>query len=465
MKKKKLFLLIFVLIVSLLLILTNFYTIKVLTAVTAYINGESKYSKGQKDASIYLVIYVQTENPEYWLLFKKGLSIPKGDNIARTSLTNNYSDEVTTKGFLLGENNPEDIPDLIWLFKTFHSVPFMKKAITIWAEAEPLINRLDATGDEINALVLSDHLTEKTKVELLEKISVLSVELSKKETAFSNQLGVASGNIKGYLQYANIFFILLMLSLIAFHAVSTINSLSAFEKALKLKISELNSTNKELENFTYVASHDLQEPLRMITGFLGLLKRNYVSKLDEKAQSYIHFAVDGADRMKLLIKDLLEYSKTSANTLTYDKVDLNTIANDIKIIFQEDLTEDGAGIFIAPLPEIKANKFQMLQLFQNLTGNAIKYRSELPPVINISASNNTTHWIFSIQDNGQGIDKQYFEKVFDVFKRLHTSATHNGTGIGLAICKKIVERHGGNIWIESEVGKGSAFYFSISKDL
>lgn len=465
MKKQKSLLLLFILFVSLLLIVTNFYTIKVLSAARAYINGESEYSKGQKDASLYLVTYVESEKIDYWLAFNKSIAVPKGDNIARTALLTQQADEIAEQGFMMGRNHTDDIPDLIWLFKTFHKVPFMKKVIDIWASAEPLINKLDSIGNNVHAQIKTGTLSTEQKVKFTTEINFLSSQLSEKESAFSNALGETARNIKGYLLLVNILLILLLLSTIAVYAVKTINNMMLIEKELILKNKELKDTNKELEQFTYAASHDLQEPLRMVSSYMGLLQKKYDGQLDEKAQTYIHFAVDGSKRMKTLINDLLNYSRTSITAIEYHEVNVTDVINEIKKMFHEDLNEPTSGIFFDELPVITANSMLMSQLFQNLIGNAIKYRSEAPPQIHIAATKNATHWIFSIKDNGLGIDSKYFEKIFVIFQRLHSNSTHKGTGIGLAICKRIAERHGGDIWLESGEGKGSTFFFSIAKNL
>ncbi|MEJ8819110.1 sensor histidine kinase [Lacibacter sp. H407] len=463
MKKQKFLLLLTILLVSLLLIVTNYYTIKVLSAVRAYINGESEYSKGQKDATLYLVTYVESENIAYWHAFKKAIAVPKGDNIARNSMLANKEDEIAKQGFLTGRNNISDIPNMIWLFKTFNNVSFMKRAIDIWASAEPLINKLDTIGENIHLQIQGEKLSADARLNNVKEINYISSQLSEKESAFSNALGETARDINGYLLFVNIFLILLLLSVIAVFTVKMLNNQIAAEKALTAKNTELNATNKELEQFTYAASHDLQEPLRMVSAYMGLLQKRYDGQLDEKAQSYIHYAVDGANRMKVLINDLLEYSRTSSSTVAYSDVLVTGVLEDIQKTFREDLQEPGAGIFFSELPTIKANKMQMLQLFQNLVGNAIKYRNEAAPQIHISATTTNTHWIFSVKDNGQGIDPKYYEKIFGMFQRLHSNTTHKGTGIGLALCKKIAERHGGDIWLTSEPGRGSNFFFSVAK--
>lgn len=232
---------------------------------------------------------------------------------------------------------------------------------------------------------------------------------------------------------------------------------------LKHRADELAASNVELERFAYIASHDMQEPLRMITSFLQLFKKKYADQIDETAEQYIHFAVDGADRMKKLILDLLEYSRVGSNKDDLAEINANDLVKEVVNVFVSRIDEMKARIEIGELPVIKANKIQLFQLFQNLIGNALKYHSEASPLIQIQGREEENEYVFSVKDNGIGIKPIFFEKIFVLFQRLHHKTEYSGTGIGLAICKKIVERHGGKIWLESEPGKGSCFYFSISK--
>src|SRR5680860_303200 len=247
---------------------------------------------------------------------------------------------------------------------------------------------------------------------------------------------------------------------------AAIRNISVRKKAevhLLQKVEELNRSNEELEQFAYVASHDLQEPLRMVTSFTQLLSRRYKGRLDADADEFIAFAVDGADRMQRLIQDLLAYSRAG----TKGKNLLTTASEDALqhalINLRGAIEESGALVTHDPLPTVLADEMQLIQLFQNLVGNAIKYQNPGVPRIHVSAaSNGGKQWIFSVQDNGLGIDSQYFERIFGVFQRLHKREEFAGTGIGLAICKKIVERHGGSIWVESQPGQGSTFRFALT---
>ena len=233
------------------------------------------------------------------------------------------------------------------------------------------------------------------------------------------------------------------------------------EEMLKLKLEELARSNAELEQFAYVSSHDLQEPLRMIASYLQLLQRRYQGNLDEKADKYIYFAVDGAFRMQYLINDLLEFSRVATRAKEPEPTDSESVLNQVLSNLELYIKENKATVSHDPLPEVMADYTQLVQVFQNLIINGIKFHSEEAPIINISAEKKAREWVFSVQDNGIGIDPQYSEKIFEVFKRLHNKEQYPGTGIGLAICKKIVERHGGRIWVKSELGKGSTFHFTL----
>jgi len=232
---------------------------------------------------------------------------------------------------------------------------------------------------------------------------------------------------------------------------------------LKKRAEELINSNIELERFAYVASHDLQEPLRMITSFLQLFRKRYEGKIDETADQYIHFAVDGAERMKTLIMDLLEYSRVGSNVELFQEIDLDTLLNELKAVFYKTCEEKGATIHFNVMPVVRANRTQLFQLFQNLVSNALKYHGNEAPEILITCEEKEEEYVFSVKDNGIGIDPSFHEKIFVIFHRLHSRSEYGGTGIGLAICKKIAERHGGKIWVESELGKGSNFFFSILK--
>ncbi len=233
------------------------------------------------------------------------------------------------------------------------------------------------------------------------------------------------------------------------------------EQQLTASNTELLKSNKELEQFAYVASHDLREPLRMVTSFTQLLAQRYQNRLDDEADTIIGFAVDGAKRMETLIDDLLLYSRVGKNTKPLQIVDCNLVLQKALSNLQLLIQENNATIVVESLPQIVGDESQLIQLFQNLIDNAITYRSQSDPLIEIDAICEQQGWLFSVQDNGIGINPKYSRRIFEVFQRLHPKDKYSGTGVGLAICKKIVERHGGNIWVESELGVGSIFRFIL----
>ncbi|HWA86446.1 MAG TPA: ATP-binding protein [Opitutus sp.] len=224
---------------------------------------------------------------------------------------------------------------------------------------------------------------------------------------------------------------------------------------------ELARSNAELEQFAYVASHDLQEPLRAVASCVQLLKKRYEGKLDARADEFVAHAVDGTKRMQALITDLLAYSRVGTHAHAFETVEGDAVLDEALANLTIAVAESGAVLKREPLPTVTADGSQFVQVFQNLISNAIKFRGDHPPEIAIAARAGEGEWIFSVADNGIGIEPQYFERVFRVFQRLHTRARYPGTGIGLAICKKIVERHGGRIWIESEPNRGARFFFTL----
>jgi PAS domain S-box-containing protein len=234
------------------------------------------------------------------------------------------------------------------------------------------------------------------------------------------------------------------------------------EKRLEHYAAELERSNRELEQFAYITSHDLQEPLRMVTSYLQLLERRYKGTLDEDADDFIAYAVDGATRMQMLIRDLLTYSRVSTHAKPFELTNCNDTLNHTRANLEIAIQESAATITSDNLPTIAADATQLTQVFQNLISNAIKFRrQEEPPRVHVTAKRTGDEWLFSVHDNGIGIAPEHTERIFLIFQRLHTRDEYPGTGIGLAVCKKIVERHGGRLWVESEPGKGSTFYFTI----
>ncbi|MFQ6122842.1 MAG: ATP-binding protein, partial [Dehalococcoidales bacterium] len=232
------------------------------------------------------------------------------------------------------------------------------------------------------------------------------------------------------------------------------------EEELQKTVAEFERSNAELERFAYIASHDLQEPLRMVASYTQLLEKRYNDRLDADARDFIGYAVDGAKRMQQLINGLLTYSRVGTRRKPFEPTDCMAVFEAAVANLDVAIRESGAEVTSDPLPLVMADEGQLVQLFQNLIDNAIKFHGEEPPRVHVSVEQKGDEWVFSVRDNGIGIDSQNFERAFMVFQRLH-GREYRGTGIGLSIAKRIVERHGGRIWLESQPGKGTVVHFTI----
>ncbi len=253
--------------------------------------------------------------------------------------------------------------------------------------------------------------------------------------------------------------------LLAVHERVVLDQTARLEQVLgelNLRNQELARSNAELEQFAYLASHDLQEPLRMVASYTQLLGERYKGRLDAEADKFIDYAMDGAVRMQRLITDLLTYSRLDKAGESFQLCECAGVVDQAMINLGAAIRETAATVTCGNLPVLMANKTQMVQLLQNLLGNAIKFRREfVPPHVHVSAKLDGNDWLFAVTDNGIGIAPEYFDRIFQVFQRLHTRRQYSGTGIGLAICKRIVEYHGGRIWVESDTERGTTFYFTM----
>ncbi len=303
----------------------------------------------------------------------------------------------------------------------------------------------------------------KYEIQKKEKEKEIALLKKDKQIAALYRYGVIGG-----LMF--LLFIVSLLLLFVFYRYknqAAVNSILT-EKSMKiqLKNAQLARSNRDLEQFAYIASHDLKEPLRNIGGFITLLNRKCGHYQDEEAKDYMQFITNSVDHMHHLLTDLLAYSRIGIVARSYEQVNMETVVQTVKTSFKSYIEEQNARISICNMPnKIFANRTQMVQLIQNLVGNALKFRSNKTPQVNIECIELPDRYVFSVKDNGIGMQQEYTDKIFVIFQRLHNRTEYDGTGIGLSICKKIVEQHEGEIWVESQSGKGSTFYFSISKQL
>ena len=234
-----------------------------------------------------------------------------------------------------------------------------------------------------------------------------------------------------------------------------------YQNELEAMVSQLEESNNRLEQFAYAASHDLQEPLRMVSSYLQLIDGRYEDVLDDDGQEYLEYAVDGAERMREMIDALLAYSRIDIQGEEFAPTDCDVVSDEVQDALQVAIEESNAEITADSLPTVYADESQLTQVFQNLLSNAIKYSGDEPPQIHITAEQKQQEWVFAVRDSGIGIDPDEADTIFDVFQRLHSRDEHSGTGIGLALCERIIERHDGQIWVESEPGEGSTFSFTL----
>lgn len=441
-----------------LLIFINFFTIKILSASRAYVNGESHYSKGQKDAVRHLITYMHTQDKAEWELYKEELRVPQGDGIARVALLNQDDDAVIKNGFRTGRINEEDLDDIIWLFRNFKNIPFMAKAIKEWEQADNLIKELDLLGNEVNQKLKTSKLDLQTRQKMLQEISILSNKLTINERNFSNTLGEGTHKIKDLLIIINIFFILIIISSVSFYYSIMIKRLISSKIEIEVKNENLIRLNSELDNFVYSVSHDLRSP---ITSLKGLIE---IAKLEddlEQINYYLMLMNQSLNKQDQFIKDIIDYSKnkrieTVVKTVSLSKLIDETITqhnhnvNADKIIFNRDLLVD----------EVESDDLRLKIILNNLLSNAIKYVDENKDEMRISIRtyNSGTFHKIEIIDNGIGIQEEYKDNIFDMFFVINSN---KGSGLGLYIVKETLEKLNGTIAVFSESNVGSKFTVTI----
>jgi signal transduction histidine kinase len=441
-----------------LLIFINFFTIKILSASRAYVNGESHYSKAQKDAVRHLIIYIYTQDKREWELYSEELKVPQGDGIARVALLNHDADTVIRNGFLAGRNKEEDLDDVIWLFRNFRTVSFLAKAIKEWEQGDHYINRLSLIGNEVNRKMETSKLDPAVRHKMLLDISILSNKLTINERNFSNTLGEGTHKIKGLLIYLNIFFILIIISSVSYYYSIMVERLIDSKKEIEIKNENLIMLNSELDNFVYSVSHDLRSPITSLKGLIEITKME--DDLDQ-IKYCLMLMSQSLNKQDQFISDIIDYSKNKRIQIVVKTVSLSKLIDDT--INQHNHNKNADKIVITKellIDEVQSDSLRLKIVLNNLLSNAIKYvdESKKEMLISIKTYNSGAFHKIEIADNGIGIQEEYKDHIFDMFFVINSN---KGSGLGLYIVKETLDKLNGNITVFSESNVGSKFTVTI----
>ena len=440
------------------LIFINYFTIKILSANRAYVNGESHYSKGQKDAVHHLTTYLYSGDSSQWKRYLEELSVPQGDGLARIRLINNSDIDSIKAALRAGRNHEEDLNDMIWLFRNFNFVPFFKKAIHEWEQGDALINQIAAMGNKVHEKMQPGGMSDPLKMEFLAQISDLSEKLTINERNFSNTLGEGTREIKDYLIYTNMIFILIIICSVGIYYAAMVKKLLHSQHEIEDKNSNLMLANKELDKFVYSASHDLRSPITSLKGLVEILKLE-----DDPAQiaGYLDLMQEVLTKQDQFISDIIDYSRNKKTETTIEPVSLKEIVDDA--IVQHQYMEKADKITVEKdmfIDTVMSDPLRLKIIIHNLYSNAIKYADfqKPEPYIKIRTFAVAGNNVITIQDNGIGINRDFQDRIFDMF---FVTNSNKGTGLGLYIVKEAVENIGAAIEVQSEIGTGTIFTVTI----
>jgi signal transduction histidine kinase len=456
--------------------------------------GEGLWSKAEKDAIYQLRRYSDTHDENDYRQFLNFMAVPMGDHKARVELFRPHPDlSVVRQGFLEGRNHEDDIDGMIKLVMRFHNISYIQEAIRLWSAGDTALADFFPLGQTLHNEINSPKMSQSRIDEIVAGIDPINKKITELEDGFSFTLGAGSRWLEN-LVLKLLFGVALTVEVTGLLLTYTVSrrinkglheiirstdkirqghlndraqvmsgdEIGRVAESINSMAGQLIRSNKELGQFAYIASHDLQEPLRTITNFSKLLNEDYGGRLDEKADKYLQYISLAATRMQNQIHDLLEYSRIGADI---EKVEMDSeeVVREVVDDLHAAIEASGATIEVGDLPRVPVStEFKLL--LQNLLSNAIKYRKPDEALhISIRAEDAGNEWDFAIADNGIGIAAEYCERIFVIFQKLHSRREYEGTGIGLAQCKKIVELNGGRIWVESEPGKGSTFHFTLPK--
>lgn len=455
------YMLLLVFFVSGTLLVMNYFTIRILSGVRAYIHGESYYSKGQKDASRYLLLYLDTHNEGYWELFNQNLNIPLSDRKARIALLNGNK-ELAIESFVAGKNHSDDAVDMVWLFTTFQQMHFLKEPIEIWTRADSILIQHKKTGEEIRASVLNGTLNDSMKAAFKKQVYEQGIGITAQETRFLESLGKTSRILRGLILSGNTVFIIFIVVGAGIFSMRIINRLINSEERLLERNKELNNTNAELDKFVYSASHDLRAPITSLKGLIEITKNETDPK---EVERYFSLMVQSLDKQDEFIKQIISFSKNKRSSINVEKVDIagliDGIVNRLKFMNDNSTCTIKTDVTVN---QAYTDAFRLEIVLSNLLSNAIKYRDPQKErhFIEISASREGDMLQFAVKDTGSGISAADKQKIFDMFYM--SNGRSDGTGVGLYIVKDTVEKLNGSIHVDSEVGKWTIFEVKIPVD-
>ncbi len=443
-----------------LLIFINYFTIKILSASRAYVNGESHYSKGQKDAIRHLITYLYTQDSEQWKLFEDELKVPQGDGAARVALVNNRPDYIIKNGFRAGRNNEKDLDDLIWLFQNFKSVPFLAKAINEWEMGDQLIHQLHSIGNEVYLKTTTSHLELEDRKKIHLQIGDLSDKLTINERNFLNTLGDGTRKITHYLIYTNVLFILIIISSVSIYYSIMVQKLIKTKSEIEIKNENLIIANAELDKFVYSASHDLRSP---ITSLKGLIEIAQLEEDPNQIKDYLNLMHQSLIKQDQFISDIIDYSKNKRKEVVIEPVSLSNIIDDA--IAQHQHIKNIRKITIKKkilINKVNSDSLRLKIIINNLLSNAIKYADDTKEetLISIKTYNLNEFHKIEISDNGIGIKEEFQNRIFEMF---FVTNNNKGSGLGLYIVKEAIDNLHGNINVNSEINIGSKFTVTIPK--
>ena len=446
-------LLVSILFSSIILIVINYYTLKTMSAMRAYINGESSYSKGEKDATQSLIAYMHTQDARYWEAFVKNIGIPHGDSVARVTLLNEGPMETVRKGFLQGNNDKDDIEDMTWLLNSFRNLPMMARPLATWKEGDSLIYQKRLIASQIQSAILNGTL-EDNETKLLVALNENSKVLTLKENEFSESLGAVARKIKDYLFYANAIIILLILGNVSAYAMIMVRKRNEQNTAL-------THANKELDRMAYAVSHDLRAPIHSMLGLVNLAQRE---NDQEKLKPYLDIMRKTLDRQERFIKEMIALSKENRLAIRREIVDLYYLVE--QVINTHKHMPEASHIEFAMhigVHRVFTDPRRLEIVLNNLVSNAIKYHDPTKgkKSITINTYSKNDKVIIDVTDNGIGIDIKDKTKIFEMYYMSRNQ--EKGTGLGLFIVKEAIKKLEGDIEVKSVKGEGSTFSVVLKK--